>query len=183
MRYKSIYNPDHLYFVTTTVAEWKCLFYLPQYAKIVLDSINFLHQKGFINLYAFCLMPNHFHYLIKPLREFMVNDIVAKFTSYTSHQILKLSKLEDNREWLESFKQFAEKYNDRQHRIWGDSLDRNVDSTEVLEEVLEYIHNNPINKNWNLVEDRADYLYSSACFYDLEKEPIIAIEDVREIWD
>ena len=46
---------------------------------------------------------------------------------------------------------------------------------------MEYIHQNPIAKNWNLVSDRADYPYSSACFYDRDEIPIIEVDDVRDI--
>jgi hypothetical protein len=44
---------------------------------------------------------------------------------------------------------------------------------------VEYTHNNPIHRSWNLVADRADYRYSSACFYDRGQEPIIPVDDVR----
>jgi hypothetical protein len=45
---------------------------------------------------------------------------------------------------------------------------------------LEYIHNNPVAKDWNLVKDRADFLYSSACFYDKDQPAIIDITNIRE---
>ncbi|MEW6718350.1 MAG: hypothetical protein AB1345_12735 [Chloroflexota bacterium] len=45
---------------------------------------------------------------------------------------------------------------------------------------MEYIHSNPVSKRWILVDDRADYLYSSACFYDRDETPVIPIDDVRE---
>ena len=44
---------------------------------------------------------------------------------------------------------------------------------------MEYTHNNPVDKQWHLVDDRADYLYSSACFYDRGVKPVIEVDDVR----
>ena len=58
---------------------------------------------------------------------------------------------------------------------------RNIFNEEVLRETVEYIHNNPCDKNWNLVRDRSDYPYSSACFYDRGVMPLIEIDDVREL--
>jgi hypothetical protein len=37
-----------------------------------------------------------------------------------------------------------------------------------------------VTKRWRLVEDRADYAYSSACFYDKGIMPIVEVDDVRE---
>jgi hypothetical protein len=53
-------------------------------------------------------------------------------------------------------------------------------SPEFLREKLDYIHNNPIAKKWNLAADRAAYTYSSACYYDGGIEPLVPVDDVRE---
>jgi hypothetical protein len=45
---------------------------------------------------------------------------------------------------------------------------------------MEYIHSNPVSKDWKLVDDRAQYKYSSACFYDMGITPIIPITDINE---
>jgi hypothetical protein len=45
---------------------------------------------------------------------------------------------------------------------------------------MEYIHSNPVSKDWKLVNDRAEYKYSSACFYDKGIAPIISITDLNE---
>jgi len=45
---------------------------------------------------------------------------------------------------------------------------------------LDYIHNNPIAKKWRLIDDRADYEYSSARFYDRGLGPSVEVDDIRE---
>jgi hypothetical protein len=45
---------------------------------------------------------------------------------------------------------------------------------------MEYIHQNPVAKDWRLVEDRAEYIYSSAGYYDCGRKPIIEITDINE---
>jgi putative transposase len=73
---------------------------------------------------------------------------------------------------------------DRRHhyRIWQDIQAKNVFPTKYLNQKIEYIHNNPVDKDWKLVDDRAGYQYSSACFYDREISPIIEIDDIREYY-
>jgi len=39
---------------------------------------------------------------------------------------------------------------------------------KVFEQKLDYIHNNPLQERWNLVENATDYNYSSAKYYDSE---------------
>ena len=43
---------------------------------------------------------------------------------------------------------------------------------------MEYIHNNPLDKN--ILRSRADYPFSSARYYDEGKDAIIQIEDIFE---
>lgn len=68
------------------------------------------------------------------------------------------------------------------HKIWQDIQAKNIFSLGVLEQKMEYTHSNPCNKNWHLVKDRADYKYSSACFYDNGVKPIIEVDDVRDLY-
>jgi len=60
-------------------------------------------------------------------------------------------------------------------------LAKNIYSEAFLFQKMEYIHNNPVDKDWRLVTDRADYLYSSACFYDRGERPIIEVDDIAGV--
>ena len=39
-------------------------------------------------------------------------------------------------------------------------------SREVLEQKLDYIHHNPVQEKWKLVDDAVDYKYSTMSFYE-----------------
>ena len=56
----------------------------------------------------------------------------------------------------------------------------NIHSPAFLRQKLEYIHNTPLAKHWHLADVRADYRYSSACFYDRDAKPVVEVDDVRE---
>ena len=81
---------------------------------------------------------------------------------------------------LFDFKSSALKFSDRKYNVWESCVVRECYSEWFINMILEYIHNNPVRKGWYLVDDRADYKYSSACFYDLGKEPIIDIENIYD---
>lgn len=82
---------------------------------------------------------------------------------------------------LLDFKKAANKFSDRKYNIWESCVVKECYSNWFIRKVINYIHNNPNNKNWHLVDDRADYKYSSACFYDLGKEPIIELDNIRDL--
>ena len=67
-----------------------------------------------------------------------------------------------------------------EHSIWQDIQAKNIYSPKFLFQKLEYIHNNPVAKDWQLVQDRADYQYSSACLYDYERTPVIEVTNVYD---
>ncbi len=129
-------------------------------------------------LFAFVLMPSHLHAVIKP-RERSIGKLLDEFGSFTAHAILRQLRKDNDKELLEFF---ASQRRDKRHKhsIWQDIQAKNVFSIRFLNQKMEYIHNNPVDKDWKLVEDRAEYRYSSACFYDRNITPIIEIDDVRD---
>ncbi|MBK6645813.1 MAG: transposase [Anaerolineales bacterium] len=124
-------------------------------------------------LFAFVIMPTHAHILIKPENQ-TIGQVTQQFGSFTAHEILKKVQEDGKTDWLKIFEK--EKRDPRhKHSIWQDIQAKNIFSMKVLEQKLDYIHQNPIAKNWNLVNDRADYVYSSAGYYDYGRKPIIEI--------
>jgi putative transposase len=148
-----------------------------QYASIVLDSLQWHREQERILLFAFVVMSTHLHWIGKPRDPFDISDVLESFASYTAHEILKVLRREERDDWLAAFAAYAKP--GKNHHIWQETEAKNVYSVEFLHERVEYTHNNPIHRSWNLVVDRADYRYSSACFYDRGQEPIIPIDDVR----
>lgn len=68
----------------------------------------------------------------------------------------------------------------KHHQIWQPIQAKNVWSETFLRQKLEYIHNNPVVEQWGLVESRADYAYSSACFYDRGEAPGVEVDNLWE---
>jgi len=178
MTFDSHHDVTHLYFVTATICGWKRLFAEPAYANIVLDSLAWMRRNRRMALFAFVLMPSHLHTIVKP-ENHAIGAVTHDFGSFTAHEILKQLRRDGRTDLLEFFRE--QRRDPRHaHSIWQDIQAKNVYSPSFLREKLEYIHNNPIAKPWSLVRDRADYRYSSACYYDRGVMPIIEIDDVSE---
>lgn len=178
MTFNSIHDSTHLYFVTASVVEWIPLFKHPKYADIILNSLSWMQKENRLLLFAFVIMPTHAHFLIKPENR-AIGETVQQFGSFTAHEILKKVREDNKTEWLNTFEQ--EKRDSRhKHSIWQDIQAKNIFSMEVLEQKIEYIHQNPIAKDWKLASDRADYVYSSAGYYDYGRKPIIEINNINE---
>lgn len=178
MTFNSIHDATHLYFVTASVVEWIPLFKYPKYTEIVLNSLSWMQEQKRLLLFAFVLMPTHVHLLIKPEQQ-SIGEIIQQFGSFTAHEILKKVREDERTDWLKIFEQ--EKRDPRhKHSIWQDIQAKNIFSTAVLEQKMEYIHQNPVAKDWKLAANRADYAYSSAGYYDYRRKPIIEITDINE---
>jgi REP element-mobilizing transposase RayT len=178
MTFKSFHDESHLYFVTASIVEWIHIFKYEKYASIVLSSLQWLQTQNKILLFAFVIMPSHLHLILKPIQK-SIGEILQDFGSFTAHEILKQARKDNKTEWLNCFQKNRRDIR-HEHSIWQDIQAKNIYSMEFLEQKMEYIHQNPIAKDWNLVKDRADYLFSSAGYYDYGRKPIIQITDIKE---
>ncbi len=178
MTFPSFHDPTHLFFITASIMGWKHLFINEAYAKIPVNSLAWLQQQKRVLLFAFVIMPSHLHVILKP-ESHPIGDILQQFGSFTAHEILKKLREHNQTELLRMFEK--EKRDQRhEHSIWQDIQAKNIYSMGFLQQKLEYIHQNPVSKDWRLVEDRADYPYSSAGYYDYGRKPIIEITNINE---
>jgi len=175
MTFRPHHDPAHLYFATT-LHGWRHLLAEPSYASIILDSLDWLRQHDRWCLYAFVIMPSHLHIIVRPSDSLIISHVLQQFASYTAHAILKELRKEQRSELLAFFAEHADA--GKQHGIWQEVQAQNVYSVDFLRQKLEYFHNNAVVKRRALVDNRADYPYSSACFYDRGVMPLIEVDDI-----
>ena len=66
-------------------------------------------------------------------------------------------------------------------KVWQDRFDEvYLESRKLLEIKLDYIHNNPLQDRWALVQNPEDYKYSSAGLYERGQHSTI---DVKHYMD
>jgi putative transposase len=151
------------------------------YVKIICDSIIWHRQNKRFNLYAYVIMPNHIHLLIKPCKGYTISQNVQSFGSYTSHALVDEFKRKNDERSLKMFTvETSAKDSGSVHQIWQKIQAKNISTQHFLRQKLEYLHNNPVTEKWLLVDQRSEYKYSSASFYDDGKIGLIEVDNVTE---
>ncbi len=155
---------DNILFFTATIVDWKPILSNDKYKRIIVDSLKFLVENKRIYLFGFVIMPNHIHVLWRMREDNKLGDVQRDFLKYTAQQF-KFDLRDTNSPLLYQFKKFG---SDRQFQFWQrKSLNKNIYNRKVFEQKLDYIHLNPIQEKWQLVEQPEDYKFSSARYYIL----------------
>jgi putative transposase len=112
------------------------------------------HTSLVFETYAYCLMPNHFHLLVrvKPIKDFSQND---KFKGDVHKFVMqKISNL------LNGYAKAYNKLFDRKGALFIDYTKRFlIDSDHYFTAAVSYIHQNPIHHGF--VSNLNDWYYSS----------------------
>jgi len=182
MPVKPNFNPDYLYFVTTGTADHAHLFRPESFKRIILDCFHFLRNSGRIKLFCFVIMPNHIHFVAQFESTYSIADAMRDLKRHTARMIIRQLQAENDQITLQALR--TRNQDDRQEfKVWEDGYDaRDIFTLAFLEQKMDYIHHNPCQPHWKLVEFPEDYPFSSAGFYLANKPCIIPIDDVRELF-
>ena len=126
--------------------------------KLFLEHADYLHFlklfrkyiHGITNIYCFCLMPNHFHFLVRILEH-------QEITSYDQ------SALPLHQSFSNYFNAYAKYFNIKYGRtgsLFQKSFrKKRVDDERYLKYLIHYIHTNPVHHE--VCDDFRQYKYSS----------------------
>jgi REP element-mobilizing transposase RayT len=143
---------EHSYFFTLCARQHGTPFLLSGLAETILDALKWTRERYRWAVYAYCLMPDHLHFLCRPLEPIqgMVNggargelpesvlDHVARFKSFTTHRAWRCGIVGPL--WQRS------------------SYDVITDEIRREEDMAQYILENPVRKG--LVTTWMDWQYS-----------------------
>jgi putative transposase len=151
-----------LYFTTATVRDWKHLFGVDRYKQILIDSLAFLARERCVQVYAFVIMPNHFHLVWQLVGAQDLPRVQQRLLKFVAQQI-KFDLLERHPDLLEQYKVQRK---DRQYQFFKERpLSVPIYSDAVAQQKIEYVHRNPLQPRWALAAAPEDYAWSSAAFY------------------
>lgn len=160
-RYR-IFETTTPYFLTCTVVGWLPVFTRPECVEIVLDSWRFLQRTGRMKLYGYVVLENHLHFIAGGAD---LSKEVGDFKSFTARKVIDFLHDRAERTLLAqlAWEKAAHKL-DRRFQLWQEgSHPKQIVTDEMMDQKLEYIHNNPVNRGY--VDDPLHWRYSSARNY------------------
>ena len=174
------YLVEPIHFVTASVTGWKHLFANEACARIVFDSLDYLGRTRKLALYAFALLPSHLNLLCRPLGG-GIRKVIDGFADFTASRMTSVLRRR-GRGPLMHYLHARTGGEGCGAPIWGEIRIEEVRTRGKCLSLLELIHNKPLAAQWRLAAVRSEYVYSSACFYDLGRQPAISILDIRREW-
>jgi putative transposase len=172
------FNPDNLYFVTTSAVQHHHLFIRDVIKRLVVDSLDCMRLRERLKLYAFVIMPNHLHVIIQCRAEDPLANVIRDLKKHIADRLIRHYRVEGNQSVLDFLASAVTRPDKQQYKVWEDGYDaKDVFSPEFLRQKMTYSHNNPCQSHWNLVERPEDYIWSSARFYLLEEPAIIPLDN------
>ncbi|HQU82607.1 MAG TPA: transposase [Pyrinomonadaceae bacterium] len=117
-----------------------CYLIREEIAEIVKENLLHFENRKY-KLFAWVIMPNHVHLLIKPINNFEISEIIHSWKSFTANRANKLLERNDAFWFPEVF-------------------DRYIRNQKHFENTVGYIENNPVKAR--LCKEKSDWRFSSA---------------------
>lgn len=121
-----------------------------------------------MELFAWCIMPSHVHLLFRDKNNHP-SQLIKELKTHTSKQLQKAIEnhpQESRKEWLLWMMERAGERNSnvKKRQFWQQhNKPIEIWNTEVFEQKLQYLHNNPVDSGF--VINAEDWKYSSAVNY------------------
>lgn len=134
------YKGDFVYFITICTANRRPHLSNERIANVVADELEFRRINREIELFCYCIMPDHVHILLSLTADYQksLQNLVSAFKRYTAKATNELSGVKPL--WQKNF------------------YDHVVRKEESLLQIAEYILNNPVRKG--MVPNWEAYSYS-----------------------
>ncbi len=144
------------------------------------ESIESAKQSRSFLLWAYVFMPDHVHLLIFPQDD--EADMGRILEAIKAPVGLKaIAYLADNApHWLPRITRKRGKKRERLFWQSGGGYDRNVVEAKTLLSMIDYIHANPVRKQF--VERPRDWKWSSAAWYDDLSPSPLAVDPIPSDW-
>ena len=138
-----------------------CVIKRPEYAQLVQDAI--LHFDGErYEMYAWVIMPNHVHALLRPLGGWEIRKIISTWKTFTARRIPAEAYSESSGRILRG-KAGALRSDSQKPRVWqSEYWDRYIRNDKHFRITKNYIEENPVKAG--LCKKPEDWQWSSAAF-------------------
>ncbi len=147
------------------------------YKEIIINSWRYLSEYNKLDVFAFTIMPNHLHAILRAKELNGKETPIGSFLKYTAHSFQKKLMIESP----ELLTQYHVLKSNKKYEFWQrDPLAIPLFTREVALQKLNYLHRNPLAEHWQLVRNPCDYLYSSARYYERNEKNFDFLKDLWE---
>ncbi len=170
-RRNKIFKPNETYFITFTILGWKKIFINDEYCGLIYKWFDYIRKNYKNKIYGYVIMPNHVHALIRVTdKSSKLSVLIMNAKRFFAYEIVKLLTRDRKYGLLAFFRMRARTKEGAKHKLFEDRYDSLIiQSQKLFLEKLNYIHKNPCQENWQLVDEPEDYRYSSASNYTYKK--------------
>jgi REP element-mobilizing transposase RayT len=149
----------NLYFITTTIVEWRSVFVTIPLFETIIESLKYCCTNKGLHLHAYVIMPNHAHYIVLTNPPEKLSDVMRDFNRFTSQRITDV--LDEDR--------------GNRYKVWQEGFHPiAIDTGDFFQQKLDYLHENPVRKGF--VERSEYWRYSSARNYLFDDHSVIPVE-------
>ena len=153
-----IYEQGGIYHLFNRGCDKRDIFLGNSNYRFFLRKIRLTKEKYNLDIISYCLMPNHFHLLVRQNSE----KIIAKWVQKV----------------LSGYVQAFNKQNDRKGTLFESSTKpKIINSNEYLANIIHYLHLNPIKAK--LVSDPSNWEYSSYNNWSSDSENSMISKKIR----
>jgi REP element-mobilizing transposase RayT len=158
-------GPDAaVYFVTFSVVDWLPVFISEPACRIIVDSLNYCHDRKALRINAYVIMPTHIHAIVfdSSFDAQQLEGTLTDFRKFTGRALSDYCVSNMPQSFTDGFRAAAP--NDRDRRFWQPTRHPVALQTErFYRQRLDYLHDNPCRKG--LVRRAEHWRFSSALYY------------------
>ena len=141
---KRYFESNAAYFVTSVTYKRKALFVEEEAVSLLLLTIEYFKLTLDYRIFAFCILPEHIHFIIQPFGKYNLSHIMLMIKGNFSRRFNKSLGLTGH--------------------IWQKRFyDEGIRDEAMLISKIDYIHNNPLKHG--IVTDIDKFAYSSYQYY------------------
>jgi REP element-mobilizing transposase RayT len=143
-----------------------------------------LHIEPIADTLAYCLMPNHFHFIVR-IKESPIDISSEAYPAFSEFDNLKRESLYLSHIFGNLFNSYTKAFNKQQKRrgkLFLDNFVRiQIDSGKYLKNVIQYVHYNPIHHGFS--NSLTEWKFSSFNSFLLNNDTFIKRNEVLELFD
>ncbi|MGE0088029.1 MAG: transposase [Bacteroidales bacterium] len=144
------------------------------------------YMIDYVELYAYCLMPNHFHFILKIRSEQEITNVL-KINQKPFNKAESTSKVL-SRQFSHFFNSYAQAYNKQYNRkgsLFANRFRRkNIDNEQYFTKLVCYVHLNPVQADLcSKIEDWQHSSYNSIIKDDstiIEREKVLKLFEGKQ---